>query len=178
MPPICSCSPACSARRSEPRRMIIVAFLPQGQMVRTSRISSVSSPRAANRRPLPKHLPCVEEVIGPELTGCGCGGGLHRIGEGGEPLAAIGSRTLASDRLEVIPAQFRVIVTRRPNYACRSCSNGAAQAPAPARLIPGGMPTEVTVAHVLVCKGRGTAAPVGPREPLHQCICLSSFRIS
>jgi transposase len=45
-----------------------------------------------------------------------------------------------------------VIVTRRPEYACRSCSNGVVQAQAPARLIPGGMPTEATVAHVLVSK--------------------------
>ena len=59
---------------------------------------------------------------------------------------------MASERLDVIPAQFRVIVTRRPKYACRSCSNGIVQAPAPAHLIPGGMPTEVTVAHVLVSK--------------------------
>jgi transposase len=40
-------------------------------------------------------------------------------------------------------------VTRRPKYACRSCSNGVVQAPAPALLIRGGMPTKATVAHVL-----------------------------
>ena len=57
-----------------------------------------------------------------------------------------------SERLDIIPAQFRVIVTRRPKYACRSCEDGIVQAPAPARLIPGGMPTEATVAHVLVSK--------------------------
>ena len=100
----------------------------------------IASPRAANRGSLPKHLPRVEEVIEPETTVCGCGGGLHRIGED------------VSERLDVIPAQFRVIVSRRPKYACRSCSNGVVQAPAPARLIPGGMPTEATVAHVLVSK--------------------------
>ena len=70
-----------------------------------------------------------------------------------------------SERLDVIPAQFRVIVTRRPKYACRSCSNGIVQAPAPARLIPGGMPTGATVAHGLVSKSKGTVAPVGPRKP-------------
>ena len=26
-----------------------------------------------------------------------------------------------SERLDVIPAQFRVLVTRRPKYACRAC---------------------------------------------------------
>ena len=97
-------------------------------------------PRAANRGALPKHLPRVEEVIEPENLICACGGGLHCIGED------------VSERLDVIPARFRVIVTRRPKYACRSCTDGVVQAPAPARLIPGGLPTEATVAHVLVSK--------------------------
>ena len=57
-----------------------------------------------------------------------------------------------SERLDVIPAQFRVIVTRRPKYACRACEGGIVQAPAPAHLIEGGMPTEAMVAHVLVGK--------------------------
>lgn len=51
-----------------------------------------------------------------------------------------------------MPAQFRVIVTRRPKYACRSCEEAVVQAPAPSRLIEGGIPTEATVAHVLVGK--------------------------
>jgi transposase len=81
-------------------------------------------------------------VIEPEGPICACGGCLHCIGED------------ASERLDIIPAQFRVIVTRLPKYACRSCTDGVvqAQAPAPARSIPGGMPTEATVAHVLVGK--------------------------
>ncbi|WP_273727817.1 IS66 family transposase [Brucella gallinifaecis] len=56
------------------------------------------------------------------------------------------------ERLDVVPAQFRVIVTRRPQYACRACTDGVVQAPAPARLIQAGLPTEATVAHVLVSK--------------------------
>ncbi len=96
--------------------------------------------RSANRGSLPKHLPRIEEIIEPESLVCGCGGGLHCIGED------------VSERLDVIPAQFRVIVTRRPKYACRSCTDGVVQAPAPARLIPGGLPTEAMVAHVLISK--------------------------
>jgi len=99
--------------------------------------SRPAKPRNANRGSLPKHLPRIEEVIEPDALVCDCGGGLHQIGED------------LSERLDVLPAQFHVIVTRRPKYACRSCSNGVLQAPAPARLIPGGMPTEATVAHVL-----------------------------
>ena len=33
-----------------------------------------------------------------------------------------------SERLDVIPAQFRVLVTRRPKYACRRCSQLVVQA--------------------------------------------------
>ncbi|MEK9721818.1 MAG: IS66 family transposase, partial [Quisquiliibacterium sp.] len=51
-----------------------------------------------------------------------------------------------------LPARFRVLVTHRPKYACRSYEESVVQAPAPARLIEGGIPTEATVAHVLVSK--------------------------
>ncbi len=99
-----------------------------------------SAPRQSNRGSLPKHLPRIEEVIEPDSTICGCGSERHAIGED------------ISERLDIVPAQFRVIVTRRPKYACRSCEEGIVQAPAPAHLIPGGMPTEATIAHVIVSK--------------------------
>uniref|UniRef100_UPI003BA10124 IS66 family transposase n=1 Tax=Ochrobactrum sp. EDr1-4 TaxID=3368622 RepID=UPI003BA10124 len=106
----------------------------------TTSTKPASKPRAINRGSLPKHLPRIDEVIGPESLICACGGCLHCIGED------------VSERLDVIPAQFRVIVTHRPKYACRACTDGVVQAPAPARLIPSGLPTEATVAHVLVSK--------------------------
>lgn len=107
----------------------------------TSLKAARSARRRANRGALPKHLPRIEVVIEPEGTACACcGGALHAIG--GD----------VSERLDVIPAQFRVIVTRRPKYACRHCAEGIVQAPAPARLIAGGLPTEAMVAHVLVSK--------------------------
>jgi transposase len=95
--------------------------------------------RQTNRGSLPKHLERVEIVIEPDLS-CACGAERHVIGED------------VSERLDIIPAQFRVIVTRRPKYACRSCEGGIAQALAPAHIIAGGMPTEATLAHVLVSK--------------------------
>ena len=52
----------------------------------------------------------------------------------------------------VIPAQFQVIVTHRPKYTCRACEQAVVQAPAPERLIKGGLPTEAMVAHVLAGK--------------------------
>jgi transposase len=97
--------------------------------------------RRGNRGALPKHLPREEIVIEPGDQTCPCcGGTMHRIGED------------VAERLDVIPAQFRVIVTRRPKYGCRACESAVVQAPAPARLIEGGLPTEALVAHVLVSK--------------------------
>jgi transposase len=52
----------------------------------------------------------------------------------------------------VTPAQFKVLVMRRPKYACRACEGEVAQAPAPERLIENGIPTEALVAHVIVAK--------------------------
>ncbi len=57
-----------------------------------------------------------------------------------------------SERLDVVPAKFRVIVTRRPKYACKTCRDGVVQASAPARLIEAGLPTEALLAHVAVSK--------------------------
>ena len=100
-----------------------------------------SEKRRAGRGSLPEHLPRVEIIVKPEDTACPCcGGAMHVIGED------------RSQRLDVIPAQYQVIVTRRPKYACRSCQGAVVQTPAPARLIEGGLPTERLVAHVAVAK--------------------------
>jgi transposase len=97
--------------------------------------------RRANRGALPAHLPRVDVTIAPEDTNCPCcRSPMHMIGEE------------TSERLDVIPAQFRVIVTHRPKYACRACDKAIVQAGAPERLIKGGIPTEAMVAHVLVSK--------------------------
>src|SRR5436190_12817384 len=95
--------------------------------------------RRINRGALPAHLPRVEIVVDIDDKTCPCcQGELHRIGED------------RSERLDIVPARFRVLLTRRPKYACRTCEDGVVQAPAPARLIEGGLPTEATVAQVLV----------------------------
>ena len=90
---------------------------------------------------LPAHLPRVFDVIEPQSTLCPCGcGEMTKIGE---------DRT---ERLHVVPAKLQVIVTVRPKYACRQCEEGVTQAPAPAHLIEGALPTEGMIAHVLVSK--------------------------
>ena len=103
--------------------------------------ASHAAKRRINRGSLPAHLPRIETVVDIDNHACPCCQGvLHRIGED------------VSERLDIVPAQFRVLVVRRPKYACRACENGVVQAPAPARLIEGGLPTEATVAEVLVSK--------------------------
>src|ERR1700745_4339685 len=97
--------------------------------------------RRVNRGALPAHLPRVDVTITPEDTNCPCcRAPMHMIGEE------------TSQRLDVVPAQFRVIVTHRPKYAARPCEEAVVQAPAPERLIKGGLPTEAMVASVLVSK--------------------------
>lgn len=104
--------------------------------------------RRASRSETLDHLPHEEVVVEPDSKVCPCcGGDLHVIGED------------TSKRLDKVPAKVRVIVTRRPKYACRTCEKtgaddvaGIIQAPAPARLIEGGLPTEALVADVVVSK--------------------------
>ena len=94
-----------------------------------------------NRGNLPAHLPRVERVVDIDDKACPCcRGELHRIGED------------VAERLDMVPAQFRVIVTRRPKYACRACEGTVVQAPAPAHVVEGGLPTEALIAQVAVSK--------------------------
>ncbi|MBJ6126638.1 IS66 family transposase [Microvirga splendida] len=101
---------------------------------------SRAAQRRRNRGALPAHLPRIETLIDIEDTACPCCRNLlHRIGED------------VSERLDIVPAQLRVLVVRRPKYACRACE-AVVQAPAPARVIEGGLPTDALVAQVLVSK--------------------------
>jgi transposase len=99
--------------------------------------------RKINRGALPAHLPRIEVVVDVDVADrtcpC-CAGELQLIGED------------VAQRLDVIPLQFRVLVIHRPKYACRTCPGTVVQAPAPPRLIEGGLPTEALVAHVIVAK--------------------------
>jgi transposase len=94
-----------------------------------------------NHGALPAHLPRYEVLIDVEPRDCPCcGGALHVIDEE------------RSEQLDIVPAQLRVRVTRRPRYACRACEGAVVVAPAPERPIDGGLATEAMIAHVLVSK--------------------------
>jgi len=111
------------------------------EAVDPARRTATTTKRRMNRGSLPAHLPRIEQLVDIEDKTCpGCAGALHRIGED------------VAERLDVIPARFQVLVVRRPKYACRACQEVVVQAPAPPRLIEGGLPTEQTVAHVVVAK--------------------------
>ena len=91
------------------------------------------------RKELGAHLERVEIVIEPEVPpGCQ---GLEKVLIGED----------VSKRLDVTPAKFRLIVTRRPKYAYRN-RDGVVQAPAPAHLIESGLPTEALLAQIAVAK--------------------------
>src|SRR5688572_8321925 len=106
--------------------------------------NSIPRPPRVRRRnlgSLPAHLPRVEVLVDAQDKSCPCcGGALHAIGED------------ITETLDIVPAQLRVKVIRRPRYACRACAETVVQASAPERPITGGMATEALLAHVLVAK--------------------------
>ncbi|MCP1838672.1 hypothetical protein ACVIHI_008400 [Bradyrhizobium sp. USDA 4524] len=71
---------------------------PEGRDARTRK-------RRGNRGALPAHLPRIEVIVDIEDKTCPCcQGELHRIDED------------RSERLDLVPAQFRILATRRPKY--------------------------------------------------------------
>jgi transposase len=91
------------------------------------------------RKEFGAHLERVEIIVEPEVPpGCE---GLEKVLIGED----------VSRRLDVMPAKFRVIVTRRPKYVYRN-RDGVLQAPAPVHLIESGLPTEALLAQIAVAK--------------------------
>jgi len=96
--------------------------------------------RAARpRKGFPPHLERVEIIIEPDAPPENAGKQKILIGED------------VSERLDVVAARFRVIVTRRPKYAFKN-EDGVIQASAPAHIIEGGIPTEALLAQIAVSK--------------------------
>ncbi|PBB98892.1 IS66 family transposase [Mesorhizobium sp. WSM3862] len=96
--------------------------------------------RAARpRKGFAAHLERIEEVLEPEIP-ADCAG-LEKVLIGED----------RSERLDVVPPKFRVIVTRRPKYAFRD-RDGVVQALAPAHIVESGLPTERLLAYIAVSK--------------------------
>ena len=114
------------------------------------------APRGSQRLSLPRHLPRIHETIAPPETECPCCK---------TPMHVIGEET--SERLDIVPVQYRVIVTHRPKLACRMCEK-IVQANAPEHLIKSGLPTEAMVASVVVAK-YGWHLPLYRQEKMLSC---------
>jgi transposase len=96
------------------------------------------------RQELPADLPHVERVIAcaPEQSQC-----CHC----GEPMTVIGYET--SEQLDVEPAKYFVLVSKREKRACQHCEQGGvAAAPAPARIIEKGLVSDRVVIDTVISK--------------------------
>jgi transposase len=89
----------------------------------------------------PKDLPRepVHVPTPPELLVCACGGPRHKVGE------------VCSERLDVVPAQFRIVELVRDKLACARC-DGVVSPPLPPEPITRGLPTPRLLAHIVVSK--------------------------
>lgn len=97
----------------------------------------------AKRTALPAHLPreIVVLPLSAEERACpACG----------EERPVIGYES--SERLDYVPAQLKVVETRREKCACSKCQGQLATAPAPAQVIEQGIPLPGLLAYVLMAK--------------------------
>ena len=96
------------------------------------------------RQELPAELPRVERVIACAPEQCTCSAC-------GQPTAVIGYDV--SEQLDVEPAKYFVVVTKREKRACKHCEEGGvAAAPAPARIIEKGLVSDRVVIDTVVAK--------------------------
>jgi len=96
------------------------------------------------RQELPAELPRVERVIACAPEQCTCSAC-------GQPTAVIGYDV--SEQLDVEPAKYFVVVTKREKRACKHCEeSGVATAPAPVRIIDKGLVSDRVVIDTMVSK--------------------------
>jgi transposase len=96
------------------------------------------------RRELPAGLPRVERVIACAPEHCTCAAC-------GQPTAVIGYDV--SEQLDVDPAKYFVVVTKREKRACKHCEeSGVTAAPVPARIIDKGLVSDRVVIDTVVAK--------------------------
>ena len=109
-------------------------------------------PASTNRKPrphpgrqeLPADLPRVERVIACAPEQCTCSAC-------GQPTAVIGYDV--SEQLDVEPAKYLVVVTKREKRACKHCEEGGvAAAPVPARIVEKGLVSDQVVINTVIAK--------------------------
>jgi hypothetical protein len=96
------------------------------------------------RQSLPAHLPRVEKIVACEAERCVCGGC-------GQATTVIGYEE--SEQLDVEPAKYFVLVTRREKRACKRCEEfGVVAAPLPERIIDKSLVSDRIVIDTIVRK--------------------------
>ena len=96
------------------------------------------------RQELPAELPRVERVIACSPEQCTCKAC-------GEPTVVIGYDQ--SEQLDVEPAKYFVVVTKREKRACKNCGEGGVSAaPAPARIIEKSLVSDRVIIDTVVAK--------------------------
>ena len=96
------------------------------------------------RRELPAHLPRIEKIIACTPEQCVCG-------NCGKENSVIGYEK--SERLDVKPAEYFVVVTMREKRACKACEEqGVECAPAPVRIIERSLASDRVVIDTVVSK--------------------------
>ena len=96
------------------------------------------------RQTLPASLPRVERVIACTAEQCVCGGC-------GESTTVIGYEE--SEQLDVQPAKYFVLVTRREKRACKSCEErGVMAAPLPPRIIEKSLVSDQVIIDAIISK--------------------------
>jgi transposase len=96
------------------------------------------------RQELPAHLPRIEKIIACTSEQCVCG-------NCGKENSVIGYEK--SEQLDVKPAEYFVVVTKREKRACKDCEEqGVECAPAPVRIIEKGLASDRVVIDTVVSK--------------------------
>src|SRR5258705_3793986 len=96
------------------------------------------------RQELPAHLPRIEKIIACTPEQCVCG-------NCGKENSVIGYEK--SEQLDVKPAEYFVVVTKREKRACKDCEEqGVECAPAPVRIIEKGLASDRVVIDTVVSK--------------------------
>jgi transposase len=96
------------------------------------------------RQELPAHLPRVEKIIACSPEQCICG-------HCGKETGVIGYEQ--SEQLDVEPAKYFVVVTKREKRACKDCEEqGVARAPVPVRIIEKGLASDRVIIDTVVSK--------------------------
>ncbi|EKD28780.1 MAG: hypothetical protein ACD_79C00206G0003 [uncultured bacterium] len=99
--------------------------------------------KKGGRKKLPPELERVRVThdLKPEEKQCPCGcGEMEKIGEE------------VSEKLDIIPSEFRVIQDVRFKYACKKCSEGVYIAELPEQIIPKSNATPNLLAHIAISK--------------------------